>query len=393
MRNHSLALRTDGTVVAWGDNTWGQTNVPVGLSEVVAISAGFAHSVALKADGKVVAWGQTNGGVALVPANLPLIVAIAAGVSHTIALKPDGTLVGWGSNFSGESSPPTVTSSGGPASATNIIAIGAGNQSSMALLSDNRVVGWPESGETYILQPASISKGLGGNLTLRRDGVIYPPNLVPLNERPVAIASGYFFVVALRGDGSVAVWSNDKNGILDPLLAPPPRLRSVIAVAAGENHAIAIKLPSPPIPSTAHATAQIVNGFVVGLNLIDGGEGYASAPQVTIAGGGGSGATATAQISKGVVTGFTVTNAGIGYTSAPTVTIGSPPFLPKLSIATSRVGVTMQVVPGKRYQLESSNDLPNFGPVGAPFVADKDTLFQEFLVSETGQYFRIEEAP
>lgn len=61
---------------------------------------------------------------------------------------------------------------------------------------------------------------------------------------------------------------------------------------------------------------------------------------------------------------------GVGYTGTPTITIAPPPFLPKLTIATSRVGVTMQVVPGKRYQLESSNDLPNFGPVGAPFVAD-----------------------
>jgi hypothetical protein len=93
------------------------------------------------------------------------------------------------------------------------------------------------------------------------------------------------------------------------------------------------------------------------------------------------------------VTGFTVTNAGIGYTSAPTVEIEAPPFLPRLSVATSRVGVTMQVVPGKRYQLESSNDLPNFGPVGPPFVADKDTVTEEFAVSETGQFFRIQEAP
>jgi hypothetical protein len=93
------------------------------------------------------------------------------------------------------------------------------------------------------------------------------------------------------------------------------------------------------------------------------------------------------------VTGFTITNAGIGYTSQPTVTIDPPPFLPKLTIATSRVGVTMQVVPGKRYQLESSNDLPNFGPLGTPFVASTDTISQEFAVSETGQFFRIVEVP
>jgi hypothetical protein len=41
---HFLALMPDGTVVAWGDNSYGQCDVPPGLSNVVAISAGFAHS-------------------------------------------------------------------------------------------------------------------------------------------------------------------------------------------------------------------------------------------------------------------------------------------------------------------------------------------------------------
>ena len=55
---HSLALKYDGTVVAWGDNSAGQTNVPAGLSNVVAVAAGGFHSLALKNDGSVVAWGD-----------------------------------------------------------------------------------------------------------------------------------------------------------------------------------------------------------------------------------------------------------------------------------------------------------------------------------------------
>ncbi len=54
--NHSVALRSNGTLVAWGYNTWGQTNVP-GLSNVTAIAAGAYHTLALKSDGTVVAWG------------------------------------------------------------------------------------------------------------------------------------------------------------------------------------------------------------------------------------------------------------------------------------------------------------------------------------------------
>lgn len=57
---HSLALKADGTVVAWGRNDEGQTDVPPGLSEVVAIAAGDSHSLALKADGTVEAWGRND---------------------------------------------------------------------------------------------------------------------------------------------------------------------------------------------------------------------------------------------------------------------------------------------------------------------------------------------
>ncbi len=60
---------------------------------------------------------------------------------------------------------------------------------------------------------------------------------------------------------------------------------------------------------------------LAGLSLTDGGTGYTVAPTVSIAGGGGTGATATASIAAGAVTGFTLTNVGSGYTSAPTVSI------------------------------------------------------------------------
>ena len=55
---HALALKNDGTVVAWGDNEKSQATVPLGLNGVTAISGGRYHSVALKSDGTVVAWGS-----------------------------------------------------------------------------------------------------------------------------------------------------------------------------------------------------------------------------------------------------------------------------------------------------------------------------------------------
>jgi alpha-tubulin suppressor-like RCC1 family protein len=57
---HSLALKRDGTVVAWGcggSTDSGQCGVPSGLSGVTAVAAGNVNSLALKGDGTVVAWG------------------------------------------------------------------------------------------------------------------------------------------------------------------------------------------------------------------------------------------------------------------------------------------------------------------------------------------------
>jgi len=95
---HSLALKADGTVVAWGAGQtndpnngfdFGQALVPVGLSNVTAIVAGLAHSLALKIDGTVVAWGDNQVGETEVPQGLNNVVALAPGslAAHVMVLR------------------------------------------------------------------------------------------------------------------------------------------------------------------------------------------------------------------------------------------------------------------------------------------------------------------
>lgn len=76
---------------------------------------------------------------------------------------------------------------------------------------------------------------------------------------------------------------------------------------------------------TATAVPTVVNGFVVAITVTDGGTGYTTPPTVTIAGGGGTGASATATVLNGAVDRVIVGNAGVGYTGNPAVTIAGPP--------------------------------------------------------------------
>jgi hypothetical protein len=123
--NHNLALLTNGTVVAWGDNSFGQASPPSNLSNVVGITAGYLHSAALCSNGTVVVWGDDTFGQTNVPTGLSNVVAIAAGDFHTFALCSNGRIVGWGDNTFGQMNVPS--------SATNVVGIASGYYHGLAL--------------------------------------------------------------------------------------------------------------------------------------------------------------------------------------------------------------------------------------------------------------------
>jgi Protein of unknown function (DUF642) len=135
-------------------------------------------------------------------------------------------------------------------------------------------------------------------------------------------------------------------------------------------------------PHRATAVPALVNGFVVGATITDGGCGYSNAPLVLIQGGSGAGATATATVNNGRVTAINITGAGIGYTTKPTV-----------GIRFSKVEVTQHVTLGRNYVLESSSDLATWSATGQAFTAASENYTHEFVVGQTGQFFRLREVP
>jgi alpha-tubulin suppressor-like RCC1 family protein len=191
----------DGTVIAWGENTYDQCTVPSGLGKVKAISAGGYHSLALKEDGTVVAWGWNHFGECNVPEYLKdpdkaHVKAISAGRLHSLALKEDGTVVAWGWNHYGECNV--------PADLKNAIAIAAGDYYNLALTGSGTVVAWGANQDRQCEIPAD----------LRRSDTPYPV---------IAIAAGSSHSLALLKDGTVACWGKCRN--LPPFInfQKPPR--------------------------------------------------------------------------------------------------------------------------------------------------------------------------
>src|ERR1019366_252159 len=122
----SNALVTLWPLVGWGRNDYIQADVPAGLTSVKAIAAGLDHNLALRTDGTLAAWGagtintgvSPQNGQCMVPAGLSNVSAIAAGGYHSLALLPDGTVAVWGDNSHGQTNLPIGLA--------NVVALAAG---------------------------------------------------------------------------------------------------------------------------------------------------------------------------------------------------------------------------------------------------------------------------
>jgi hypothetical protein len=236
----TAALRTDGTVVVWGSDTNQQLEIP-SLSGVVAISAGYSHLLALKNDGTVVEWGFDGGPGAGVPPGLDGVTAISADNSFSLALKNDGTVIAWGN--------PAFTSL--PGGLTGITAISAGESQNLALKSDGTVVEWGDSANDATSVPADLSNvtaiGTGfSQMALKTDGSIvtwetgHAPGGSPFpasSSTIISISSRTSHQTAVHADGSIAIAADSDT---DSVLKIPAGLRFTTAMTCGTGHVAAL---------------------------------------------------------------------------------------------------------------------------------------------------------
>jgi len=239
----SLAARVNGTCIGWGENGDGQTNVPPSATNVIALAGGGYHGLALRTDATLVAWGANNSGQGVVPAGLTNIVSVKAGEEFNVALRTNGTVFCWGLNTSGQTNVPS--------SATNVLAVAAGRDHCLALRSDGTVVGWGlnDLGQANI--PASVTNVIaiaaasGHNLALRSNGTLVTwgysgeglSTIPPGATNIVAIAVGYFHSLALRADGTVFAWGRNSDGQCN-VLSDVSTLAQTVSVSGSVNTSV-----------------------------------------------------------------------------------------------------------------------------------------------------------
>ena len=260
---HTVTVREDGSLWAWGGNDHGQLgdntvtdrSSPIKIGTAVnwaTVAAGNRHTAAIRTDGSLWAWGGNehgqlgNGGGghgdrSLSPVRIGAAtdwVSVAAGGNYTVAIRSDGTLWAWGENRFGQLGDGTVIDRSLPTrigTATNWATVTVGGRHTVAIRRDGSLWAW---GENRFGQ-------LGDGPTANRNA----PTRIGMGTYWAYVSAGGSHTVAVRRDGSLWAWGANESsqlgnggGGMGDMTRVPVRIgiaTTWASAAAGDRHTMA----------------------------------------------------------------------------------------------------------------------------------------------------------
>lgn len=300
---HSMALKSNTTMVAWGNYTSGQLGnstitaiqaTPVSvvdssetaISNATAISAGSDHSVAI-VGGTVYTWGDnfygqlgssTNVGThtansiptAVAITGSPTITAVAAGSDFTLALDSSGNVWAWGHNNYGQLGNSSTTNSSTPVQVTslsNVTAIAAGWGHALAVKNDGTVWAWGWNFSGQLGNSTNFGIDTANSVAVQVAGL----------SGVKAVAAGRAHSMALTSSGTVYAWGGGAAGQLGlgsgvdqtttPQQVTATSFTGVSAISAGEFFSVAIDGSGNVWTWGENGSGQLGNGGPIGVNV------------------------------------------------------------------------------------------------------------------------------
>ena len=209
---YSCGVKSNGRVVCWGNNEYGQATPPIG--DFQQVSSGSVHTCGVKTDGKVVCWGGKGGDTKdLTSAPTGSFKQISSGGFHTCGVKTNGSVVCWGHNQTGQADAPSGT----------FQQVSAGTLHTCGVTTDGKVVCWGDNEARQATAPMGkfkrVSSGLWHSCGLRTDGTAtcWGANVLTETMPPrgtfeqISVGAGYG--CAIRTGGSIICWSGIETAL------------------------------------------------------------------------------------------------------------------------------------------------------------------------------------
>jgi alpha-tubulin suppressor-like RCC1 family protein len=247
--HHTVSIKTDGSLWAWGFNYFGQLgdgtiydkHVPTRIgtdTDWVTVAAGEHYTLAIKADGSLWAWGDNgygqlgNGTTQGMTAPIRIgtdtdWATVATMMFHTVAIKTDGSLWAWGLNNYGQFGDGTTVSKLIPTrigTDTNWAVVSAGLGHTLAIKTDGSLWAWGWNNYRQLGDGTGIDK--------------HTPTRIDADTDWATVAAGFNNTVAIKTDGSLWEWGDD-------VISVPMQIGTDVdwvTVAARSDHYVAIKI-------------------------------------------------------------------------------------------------------------------------------------------------------